>query len=85
LSIGGFVHRWSGIDNHLPNVPINLATGRWNAICDQCVERQLATFAIKTPLSDSKQNLQTQLHQICGVDLTKIPGIKEQTAQIGCF
>ena len=23
-----------------------------------------------------------QLHQICGVDLTKIPGIKEQPAQI---
>ena len=23
-----------------------------------------------------------QLHQICGVDLTKIPGIKEQSAQI---
>jgi transposase len=40
--------------------------------------RQLATSEIKTPLSDSKQNLQTQLHQICGVDLTKIPGIKEQ-------
>jgi len=28
------------------------------------------------------QTLQTQLHQVCGVDLTKIPGIKEQTAQI---
>jgi transposase len=50
--------------------------------CDRCIERQLATFEIKTPLPDSKQNLQTQLHQICGVDLTKIPGIKEQTAQI---
>ena len=50
--------------------------------CDQCIERQLATFEVKIPLPDSKQNLQTQLHQICGVDLTKIPGIKEQTAQI---
>jgi hypothetical protein len=46
------------------------------------IERQLATFEIKTPLPDSKQTLQTQLHQVCGVDLTKIPGIKEQTAQI---
>jgi transposase len=50
--------------------------------CDQCIERQLATFEVKIPLPDSKQNLQTQLHQVCGVDLTKIPGIKEQTAQI---
>jgi transposase len=50
--------------------------------CDQCIERQLATFESKAPLPDSKQNLQTQLHRVCGVDLTKIPGIKEQTAQI---
>jgi transposase len=50
--------------------------------CDHCIERQLATFEIKSPLPDSKQTLQTQLQQICGVDLTKIPGIKEQTAQI---
>jgi transposase len=50
--------------------------------CDHCIERQLANFEIKTPLPDSKQTLQTQLQQICGVDLTKIPGIKEQTAQI---
>src|SRR5262249_36641768 len=50
--------------------------------CDQCIERQLATFEVKTPLPNSKQTLQTQLHQVCGVDLTKIPGIKEQTAQV---
>jgi transposase len=50
--------------------------------CDQCIERQLATFEVKTPLPNSKQTLQTQLHRVCGVDLTKIPGIKEQTAQI---
>ena len=50
--------------------------------CDQCIERQLATFESKALLPDSKQNLQTQLHRVCGVDLTKIPGIKEQTAQI---
>src|ERR1700741_1887411 len=63
-----------------------LETYRFNQVkiqdCDQCIERQLATFEIKAPLPDSKKNLQTQLHQICGVDLTKIPGIKEQTAQI---
>ena len=50
--------------------------------CDQCIEGQLATFEVKTPLPSSEQTLQTQLHQVCGVDLTKIPGIKEQTAQI---
>jgi transposase len=31
---------------------------------------------------NSPQNLKTQLHRVCGVDLTKIPGIKEQSAQI---
>jgi len=50
--------------------------------CDQCIARQLATFESRASLPDSKQNLQTQLHRVCGVDLTKIPGIKEQTAQI---
>ena len=50
--------------------------------CDQCIERQLATFEIKAPLPNSRQTLRTQLHQVCGVDLTKIPGIKEQAAQI---
>ena len=50
--------------------------------CDHCIERQLATFAIRTPLPNATQSLRTQLHQVCGVDLTKIPGIKEQAAQI---
>ena len=50
--------------------------------CDLCIERQLATFAIRTPLPNATQSLRTQLHQVCGVDLTKIPGIKEQAAQI---
>ena len=50
--------------------------------CDQCIERQLATFEIRTPLPNAGQSLRTQLHQVCGVDLTKIPGIKEQAAQI---
>jgi transposase len=50
--------------------------------CDCCIECQLATFEIRAPLPNSRQNLRTQLHQVCGVDLTKIPGIKEQSAQI---
>jgi len=50
--------------------------------CDHCIERQLATFEIRIPLPNARQSLRTQLHQVCGVDLTKIPGIKEQGAQI---
>ena len=50
--------------------------------CDYCIERQLATFEIRTPLPNARKSLRTQLHQVCGVDLTKIPGIKEQAAQI---
>jgi transposase len=50
--------------------------------CDRCIERQLAAFEIRTALPNSTRNLRTQLHQVCGVDLTKIPGIKEQSAQI---
>jgi transposase len=50
--------------------------------CDHCIERQLATFEIRIPLPNAGQSLRTQLHQVCGVDLTKIPGIKEQAAQI---
>ena len=50
--------------------------------CDQCIENQLEAFEIRTALPNSTRNLRTQLHQVCGVDLTKIPGIKEQAAQI---
>jgi hypothetical protein len=50
--------------------------------CDNCVERQLAAFEIRTVLPKATGNVRMQLHQICGVDLTKIPGIKEQSAQI---
>ena len=39
-------------------------------------------FQIRTTLPNSTHNLRTQLHRVCGVDLTKIPGIKEQSAQI---
>ena len=50
--------------------------------CDQCIENQLEAFKIRTTLPNSTRNLRTQLHRVCGVDLTKIPGIKEQSAQI---
>jgi transposase len=50
--------------------------------CDKCVERQLAAFEIRTALPNATGNLRIQLHQICGVDLTKIPGIREQSARI---
>jgi transposase len=50
--------------------------------CDQCIENQLEAFKIRTTLPNSTRNLRTQLHRVCGVDLTKIPGIKEQAAQI---
>ena len=50
--------------------------------CDKCIENQLETFQIRTTLPNSTRNLRTQLHRVCGVDLTKIPGIKEQAAQI---
>ena len=50
--------------------------------CDKCIERQFAAFEIRTPLPNARQSLRTQLHQVCGVDLTKIPGSKEQAAQI---
>ena len=50
--------------------------------CDKCIENQLAAFEIRRALPNATHNLRTQLHQVCGVDLTKIPGIKEQPAQI---
>ena len=50
--------------------------------CDCCIQRHLAQFESRAEVSNSAQNLKTQLHRVCGVDLTKIPGIKEQAAQI---
>jgi transposase len=50
--------------------------------CDKCVACQLAAFEIRTAVPNATGNLRRQLHQVCGVDLTKIPGIKEQSAQI---
>jgi transposase len=50
--------------------------------CDNCIEHQLAQFESRAELTNSAQSLASQLHRVCGVDLTKIPGIKEQSAQI---
>jgi transposase len=50
--------------------------------CDRCIGCLLAQFETRAQLPNSGQNLQSQLHRICKVDLTKIPGIKEQAAQI---
>jgi transposase len=49
--------------------------------CDCCVQHHLAQFQSRAEVINSRQNLKTQLHRVCGVDLTKIPGIKEQSAQ----
>jgi transposase len=50
--------------------------------CDCCIQLHLAQFASRAELTNTARNLKTQLHRVCGVDLTKIPGIKEQAAQI---
>jgi len=50
--------------------------------CDGSIEHHLAQFESRAQLANSPQNLAAQLHRVCGVDLTKIPGIKEQAAQI---
>jgi transposase len=50
--------------------------------CDGYIERHLAEFESRAQLPSSPKDLQAHLQRICGVDLTKIPGIKEQSAQI---
>ena len=50
--------------------------------CDGCVQQHLAQFASRAEAINSSQDSKAQLHRVCGVDLTKIPGIKEQSAQI---
>ena len=61
-------------------------TYRFNQIkiqdCDWCIQHHLAQFESRAEVINSPQNLKIQLHRVCGVDLTKIPGIKEQSAQI---
>ena len=50
--------------------------------CDSRIQQHLAQFESRGEGINSPQDLKTQLHRVCGVDLTKIPGIKEQSAQI---
>jgi hypothetical protein len=44
--------------------------------CDNCIEPQLAAFEIRRALPNATRNLRTQLHQVCGIDLTKIQALK---------
>ena len=44
--------------------------------CDKCIENQLEAFEIRTTLPNATRNLRTQLHQVCGIDLTKIQALK---------
>jgi hypothetical protein len=39
-------------------------------------------FESRAELANSPQSLAAQLHRVCGVDLTKIPDIKEQAVPI---
>ena len=50
--------------------------------CDLCIQRQLTELDSRAPIPGSATSLKAQLRRVCGVDLTKIPGIKEQAAQI---
>jgi transposase len=50
--------------------------------CDDCIQQHLAQFESRAQLPRPSQDFKAKLHRICGVDLTKIPGIKEQAAQI---
>src|ERR1700758_5015450 len=50
--------------------------------CDLCVHRQLTQMDSRAPLPKPAVTLKAQLHRVCGVDLSEIPGIKEQAAQV---
>ena len=50
--------------------------------CDLCIQRQLTEMDSRAPIPGTATSLKAQLYRVCGVDLTKIPGIKEQAAQI---
>ncbi len=51
-------------------------------MCDERIGQHLAQFEDRAALDTPPASLKSELHRICGVDLTKIPGIKEQAAQI---
>ena len=46
--------------------------------CALCIQRQLAQFDSRAPLPESATSLKAQLHRVCGVDLTKIPALKNK-------
>ena len=46
--------------------------------CDLSIQRQLAQFDSRAPLPESATSLKAQLHRVCGVDLTKIPALKNK-------
>ena len=52
------------------------------AECDARIAEHLAQFEDRAALEAPALSLKSELYRICGVDLTKIPGIKEQAAQI---
>jgi transposase len=52
------------------------------AECDARISEHLEQFEDRAVLEAPPASLKSELHRICGVDLTKIPGIKEQAAQI---
>ena len=51
------------------------------AECDERIGQHLAQFEDRAVLDTPPASLKSELHRICGVDLTKIPGIKEQAAR----
>jgi hypothetical protein len=70
---------------------VALETYRFSQIkiqdCDCCIQHHLAQFESRAEVINSSQNLKSQLHRVCGVDLTKIPGInilKPDAAGIHC-
>jgi transposase len=50
--------------------------------CDACIGQHLALFEDRATLEKPVTDLKSELHRVCGVDLTKIPSIKEKAAQI---
>lgn len=50
--------------------------------CEARIAQHLAQFEDRAALEAPPASLKSELHRVCGVDLTKIPGIKEQAAQI---
>jgi len=74
--------------NSLRSVGSNVAKESYEFIereiqeCDLSVQRQLAQLDSRAQLPNPANSLKAQLHRVCGVDLTKIPGIKEQAAQV---